>query len=101
MKRFLKEKGCDYLFTQESSRRFLSPGCKKELFKQLTDYIESTYTLEAKEDEIIAVCLATICLFPSLKTEPSKIGGIVSALLQLRVKHIFLFSMNVFVGRFI
>lgn len=78
MEQYLRNQNCEYVLTQERSRGFLSRACKTELFKQITTFIQSTYTLKANEDDIIEVCLAAIKLFPSIETAPSNVGGIVS-----------------------
>lgn len=74
----MKNNECEYIFSYHEIRGFLSNACKKELYKQITTFIVSTYSINPKEDEIVAVCLAAIKLFPSLEMKPSSIGGIVS-----------------------
>lgn len=42
------------------------------------DYVLAEYSIRATPDEISGVCKAVVELFPTLKADPSEIGGIVS-----------------------
>lgn len=74
---YLRANGCIELFTEESNLRCLRNEHTKKLSRNITSFIEYTYTLEAKKTDIFDVCAAAIDLFPSMKTEPSEVNGIV------------------------
>lgn len=98
LEQYLKENDCTYIFTYHQNRNFLSIGCQKELFKRVTNFIENTYTLKAKEDEIVAVCLAVVKLFPSLEIKPSSVGGIVSSFINECKSYILNFNSSFHIG---
>lgn len=51
---------------------------RKQLIDLLFEYIREKLSTKPTKDELIELCHTTILLFPSLKTENSEIGGIVS-----------------------
>lgn len=78
LQKFLEQNDCKHLFTEYDNHGFLKKSSKKQMVQGVTSYLINTHSLHPKHEEIVAVCLAAIELFPVYKTTPSTIGGIVS-----------------------
>lgn len=65
----------DILLEQQRIDSISQPMTKK-LINGLLLYLNTTFGKLPTSIEIIQACIATVTLFPSLKTEPSEIDGI-------------------------
>lgn len=74
---YLKEQKCDDIFIEEENLNCLSKTSSKRLAQNLASFIDDTYTLKARKEDITDVCIGAVALFPSLETKPSNINGIV------------------------
>lgn len=75
---YLREHNCKAILEEEARNNFLSPSSTKVLVSRLRDYVEMMYSPTPTNGELIEASKMTIDIFPSLKQQNSKIGGIVS-----------------------
>lgn len=61
---------------EEERRIGIQQGTVKELLNVLIEYLDKTYSYNAKVEECVQTAKAIVALFPSLKVEPSDIDGI-------------------------
>lgn len=62
---------------EENKNKALTPRLRQKVVSLVCDFIQETFGLEAESKLIKMTCVELIEMFPSLKYEQSKIGGIV------------------------
>lgn len=62
---------------EENKNKVLTPNMRQKVISLACDFIQETFGLEAQPTLIKMTCTELIEMFPSLKYEQSKIGGIV------------------------
>lgn len=78
MKSFILEtKIGEKAFEEENKNKVLTPKMRQKVVSLVCDFIQEFFGLEAEPKLIKRTCLQLIEMFPSLKFETSKIGGIV------------------------
>lgn len=78
LRSYLRDHNCTAIIEEEARNNFLSSCSAKILLYRLRDFVELLYSSNPTNDELIEVSQMTIDIFPSMKLENSKIGGIVS-----------------------
>lgn len=71
------------MFLEEQELGALTSRSRNAVYKYVFEYIKLHYGVNAKTDIIVKVCLAAVNVFPTLKTENTESGGIVSSFNQL------------------
>lgn len=74
----LKAEGNESLFFEEERLGHLTQASRKSVFSHITNYIVLNYTLAVKPIDIETICLASVEIFPSLKSTGADSNGIVS-----------------------
>lgn len=77
LKAYLEANECNHIFMEELNLGSLKIETVKKLSKIITSFILDKYSIEAEKNDICDVCEAAIDLFPSIKTQPSEVNGIV------------------------
>lgn len=62
---------------ESTDKKVLSIPTRKRLMSLVADFIIELYGKKVNVEEVRAVSREVVDIFPSLKVEPSKIGGIV------------------------